>query len=54
MKHMETILIGAAGAAASLGSGSIDPDQISAIAQVIVQLIIGVATLWGLFRKKKV
>lgn len=53
MKHVENIAIGAAGVAASVASGSIDPEQISNIAQLVVQIIIGVSTLIALFRKKK-
>jgi len=30
-----------------------DPDSINIIMQVITQILIGIATIWSLFRKKK-
>lgn len=50
-------LIGGSGVGASLlvDSASVpDVTDVQGVVSVIVQIIIGVTTLWGLFRKKRV
>lgn len=44
---------GASGIVASQVATSIDPTQTASIVHTIVQVIIGLVTLWGLLKKKK-
>lgn len=52
-----TLMIGGSGIVASSVTGEIiptSPTDIASITQLIIQIAIGIATLFGLFRKKKV
>jgi hypothetical protein len=48
-----TILTAATGGAASEVAAAITEQQSPEIIQIVVQILIGVATLWKLLRKKK-
>lgn len=50
MKHLIT---GTAGIGIIQFISDIDPTQIQTILQILMQLAVGVATLWKLFKKKK-
>jgi len=52
---IDTLLIGGTGIAATLGVDAAipTPDEISMIGQLIIQLVIGLATLWKMFKKPK-
>ncbi len=54
---INTVMIGGSGIVASSVTGEIIPtstSDIASITQLIIQIAIGIATLFGLFRKKKV
>lgn len=56
MQSVKTLAIGMGGFVGSKAAailGSIDPSTISQIAETLVQVIICIATLIGLFKKKK-
>lgn len=56
LEHGKTLAIGGTGLAASIGTPEIlavVPHDIGGIAQAVTQVVIAVATLVGLFKKKK-
>lgn len=52
IKH---IAVGATGLAATVGAEELipSPDQITMLGQLLIQLAIGIATIWKLFKKEK-
>lgn len=54
-KTIDTLLVGSAGIAATVGADAAipTPDEISTVGQLIIQFIIGLATLWRIFKKPK-
>ncbi len=52
-RHFESLIIGSAGFLASHLASAVDATNITSILQAAVQVIIAVATLLSLFRKKK-
>jgi len=53
--QINTILVAATGLGATLGAAQIipTPDEISMIGQLLIQLAIGIATIWKLFKDRK-
>jgi hypothetical protein len=52
---IKSIAVGATGVAASLGAKEVipTPDEITMFGQLLIQLAIGIATIWRLFKKPK-
>jgi len=50
---VETLLIGSSGIVGVEVVDSIPPEQISQIIQTIIQVLIGIATIWGMFGKNR-
>ena len=48
-----TLITGAAGVAGVQATDAIPPEHLQAIIQTIIQILIGIASIWGIVRKNK-